>query len=223
MRPTGEVRPPVRLHGRPLVEQRPAVVAFGGGHGLSAVADGAAPGHRPPDRDRHGRRRRRFVGTAARASSTACRRVTCGWRWPRCAATTSPAAPGPTCCSTASSRPARSATTPSATCSSPGLWERLGDPVAGLDMVARLLGAPGRVLPMASVPLEIEADVIGLSTRAPRRDLLGPRARPRWPRRRARCARSACCPRTRRPARSRSRPWWRPTGSCSARGRGSPR
>ena len=43
-----------------------------------------------------------------------------------------------------------------------GLWERLGDPVAGLDMVARLLGAKGRVLPMASVPLEIEADVIGL-------------------------------------------------------------
>ncbi|HLL62395.1 MAG TPA: 2-phospho-L-lactate transferase CofD family protein, partial [Propionibacteriaceae bacterium] len=38
-----------------------------------------------------------------------------------------------------------------------GLWERLGDPVAGLDMVARLLGAEGRVLPMASVPLEIEA------------------------------------------------------------------
>jgi hypothetical protein len=42
-----------------------------------------------------------------------------------------------------------------------GLWERLGDPVAGLDMVARLLGRQGRVLPMASVPLEIEADVIG--------------------------------------------------------------
>ena len=43
-----------------------------------------------------------------------------------------------------------------------GLWERLGDPVAGLDMVGPLLGAKGRVLPMASVPLEIEADVIGL-------------------------------------------------------------
>ena len=43
-----------------------------------------------------------------------------------------------------------------------GLWERLGDPVAGLDMVARLLGAEGRVLPMAAVPLEIEAEVIGL-------------------------------------------------------------
>lgn len=43
-----------------------------------------------------------------------------------------------------------------------GLWERLGDPVAGLDLVAELLGARGRVLPMSSVPLEIVADVIGL-------------------------------------------------------------
>jgi uncharacterized cofD-like protein len=48
-----------------------------------------------------------------------------------------------------------------------GLWERLGDPVAGLDMVARLLGAKGRVLPMASVPLDIGADVIGLDPARP--------------------------------------------------------
>ena len=48
-----------------------------------------------------------------------------------------------------------------------GLWERLGDPVAGLDMVARLLGAKGRVLPMASVPLEIVAEVIGLDPLSP--------------------------------------------------------
>jgi uncharacterized cofD-like protein len=41
------------------------------------------------------------------------------------------------------------------------LWEILGDPVAGLDWVGRLLGARGRVLPMASVPLRIEADVVG--------------------------------------------------------------
>ncbi len=39
------------------------------------------------------------------------------------------------------------------------LWERLGDPVSGLDWVARLLGARGRVLPMAAVPLDIEATV----------------------------------------------------------------
>ena len=48
-----------------------------------------------------------------------------------------------------------------------GLWERLGDPVAGLDMVARLLGAKGRVLPMASVPLDIAAEVIGLEPEKP--------------------------------------------------------
>jgi uncharacterized cofD-like protein len=41
------------------------------------------------------------------------------------------------------------------------LWEILGDPVAGLDWVGRLLGARGRVLPMAAVPLRIEADVVG--------------------------------------------------------------
>lgn len=40
------------------------------------------------------------------------------------------------------------------------LWNQLGDTVAGLDWVGRLLGARGRVLPMASVPLEIEADVV---------------------------------------------------------------
>lgn len=39
------------------------------------------------------------------------------------------------------------------------LWELLGDPVSGLDWVGKLLGARGRVLPMASVPLEIEADI----------------------------------------------------------------
>jgi len=39
------------------------------------------------------------------------------------------------------------------------LWELLGDTVSGLDWVGRLLGARGRVLPMASVPLVVEADV----------------------------------------------------------------
>lgn len=40
-----------------------------------------------------------------------------------------------------------------------GIWDLLGDHVAGLDLVGRLLGAQGRVLPMAAVPLNIEADV----------------------------------------------------------------
>ncbi len=42
------------------------------------------------------------------------------------------------------------------------LWELLDDTVAGLDWVGRLLGARGRVLPMCSVPLEIEASVVGV-------------------------------------------------------------
>jgi uncharacterized cofD-like protein len=51
------------------------------------------------------------------------------------------------------------------------LWEELGDPVAGLDWVGRLLGARGRVLPMSAVPLEIEATVRGADPAAP--DLVG--------------------------------------------------
>ena len=48
-----------------------------------------------------------------------------------------------------------------------GLWQRLDDEVAGLDMVGELLNTRGRVLPMSSVPLEIEADVLGLDPFAP--------------------------------------------------------
>ncbi len=40
-----------------------------------------------------------------------------------------------------------------------GLWERTGDVVDGLDWVAKLLRAQGRVLPLASEPLEISARV----------------------------------------------------------------
>jgi uncharacterized cofD-like protein len=39
------------------------------------------------------------------------------------------------------------------------IWDILDDHVAGLDLVGELLGARGRVLPMAAVPLDIEADV----------------------------------------------------------------
>lgn len=42
-----------------------------------------------------------------------------------------------------------------------GLWDSLGDPIAGLDMVGRLLSARGRVLPMALQPLRIDASVLG--------------------------------------------------------------
>ncbi len=43
-----------------------------------------------------------------------------------------------------------------------GLAEVLGDPVAALDAVGSLLGVRGRVLPMSPVPLDIQADVVGL-------------------------------------------------------------
>ena len=39
------------------------------------------------------------------------------------------------------------------------LWELMEDPVQALDWVARLLGAHGRVLPMATAPLDIQAEV----------------------------------------------------------------
>lgn len=47
------------------------------------------------------------------------------------------------------------------------LWEIHPDPVAGLALVGRLLNARGRVLPMASVPLEIRAEVEGADPTRP--------------------------------------------------------
>ena len=47
------------------------------------------------------------------------------------------------------------------------LWDLLGDTVAGLDWVGRLLGAHGRVLPMAAVPLDITAQVEGADPARP--------------------------------------------------------
>ena len=47
------------------------------------------------------------------------------------------------------------------------LWELLDDHVAGLDWVGRLLGARGRVLPMAVTPLDIAADVRGAAGSEP--------------------------------------------------------
>ncbi|MEP6814755.1 MAG: gluconeogenesis factor YvcK family protein [Marmoricola sp.] len=47
------------------------------------------------------------------------------------------------------------------------LWELLGEHVSGLDWVARLLGAQGRVLPMALTPLHITAQVAGADPARP--------------------------------------------------------
>jgi len=48
-----------------------------------------------------------------------------------------------------------------------GLWELLGDHVDALDYVGRLLGATGRVLPMALTPMDITAEVRGLDPHDP--------------------------------------------------------
>jgi uncharacterized cofD-like protein len=47
------------------------------------------------------------------------------------------------------------------------LWQLLGDHVVGLDWVGSLLGARGRVLPMAVTPIDIMASVRGASAEAP--------------------------------------------------------
>lgn len=47
------------------------------------------------------------------------------------------------------------------------LWQRDPDPVAGLDRVGRLLNARGRVLPMSALPLVISADVVGIDPERP--------------------------------------------------------
>ncbi len=47
------------------------------------------------------------------------------------------------------------------------LWELLDDTVDGLDWVGRLLGAQGRVLPMAQTPIDIVASVLGLDVDDP--------------------------------------------------------
>jgi len=57
----------------------------------------------------------------------------------------------------------------------------LGDPVAGLDWVGRLLRVRGRVLPMAAVPLDIVAVVEGVDPARPEdvRQSSGARSRAR--------------------------------------------
>lgn len=47
------------------------------------------------------------------------------------------------------------------------LWEETGSLVAGLDWVAALLGAQGRVLPVATEPLDIVAEVVGVDPQTP--------------------------------------------------------
>ena len=57
------------------------------------------------------------------------------------------------------------------------LWELLGDPVAGLQWAGALLGARGQVLPMSTQPLTIEGDVLRRTAQGTRLELVTGQAR----------------------------------------------
>ena len=102
------------------------------------------------------------------------------------------------------------------------LWDLLHDHVDGLDWVAGLLGARGRVLPMALTPLDITAEVRGAGADPDERRrpcAARSRSRPRP----ARCSRSPSIPGDAQacPAGRRGRSW-RPTGSSSGPAPGTP-
>lgn len=60
-------------------------------------------------------------------------------------------------------------------------WALLDDPVDGLDLIGRLLDVKGRVLPMSTTPLQIEADVLSAGRRRQFVvKLLSPSRGPRW-------------------------------------------
>ncbi len=69
---------------------------------------------------------------------------------------------GPRCCNTASAVAAHSPDTPIGNLMLAGLTEVLGDTVAALQELRSMFGIVGQVLPMSTVPLDIEADVSGL-------------------------------------------------------------
>ena len=103
-----------------------------------------------------------------------------------------------------------------------GLWELLGDPVAALDWVGRLLGAQGRVLPMALTPLDITAEVRGLDAGDPDA-LTTVRGQVEVATTGGVIASIALDPPDPTPVPGGDRRGRRrPTGSCSARARGSP-
>ena len=57
------------------------------------------------------------------------------------------------------------------------LWELLGDPVAGLQWAGALLGARGQVLPMSTRPLTIEGDVLHRTDQGGHTELVSGQAR----------------------------------------------
>ena len=88
--------------------------------------------------------------------------MTCGWRWPHWP---SRIASGPLWTKTFQHRfqgQGALAGHPVGNVVLVGLSQVLGDPVAALDAAGELLGARGRVLPMACEPLDFVAEVQGL-------------------------------------------------------------
>jgi 2-phospho-L-lactate transferase/gluconeogenesis factor (CofD/UPF0052 family) len=104
-----------------------------------------------------------------------CRPATCAWRCRRSPATTTGAdlggaAAAPLRGDGPLAGPRRRQPRARRACARPP-----GDPVRALDLVGRLVGAVGRVLPMSCEPLEIVAEVVGLDA-ATRRvaEVVGP-------------------------------------------------
>ncbi len=197
------------------------VVALGGGHGLAAslaalrhvVADLTAVVTVADNGGSSGRLRREF-GVLPPG--------TCGWRWPRSAATTTGAGPGRGCCSTGSPPAARLDKHALGNLLIVSLWELLGEHVGG----PRLGG------PAARRPRPGAADVghpdrhhrpgAGPGPGRPRRADHRCAARWRSPPRPAGWSRCTWSRTTRRPARRRWRRSRPPTGWCWGRARGSP-
>ena len=203
--------------------RRPASSRSAAGTGWPRRCRAAAASTDRPHRGGHGRPTTAAPPAGCAASSACCRPATCGWRWPRCATTTSGAdlwrdvlqhrfagdgalgrprgrQPADRRAVGAARRPGRRRWT----------W------------VGRLLGARGRVLPMAAEPLDIEAERAGRRPGTTRRAVTGPRARSQVATTPGRVSAvrldppdPPACPR-------RSRRSMRPTGSSSGPAPGSP-
>ncbi|MGO9079841.1 MAG: gluconeogenesis factor YvcK family protein [Streptosporangiaceae bacterium] len=177
---------PAGARGRP---PRRKVVALGGGHGLAASLSALRRVTREltgivtvaDDGGSSGRLRREFgvlpPGDLRMALAALCGDDAWGTTWSRVVQHRFSGAAGP-----AGEPDGRE--TETGTAAEPGtetglaghavgnvlivaLWELLGDTVQGLDWVGRLLGAHGRVLPMASVPLDLAAEVEGADPARP--------------------------------------------------------
>ena len=138
----------------------PSIVALGGGHGLAAslralrrITDSVTAVVGVSDDGAH--------LDASAASWDSSRRVTFGWPWPRCVVTTRGAdvVAGVAAPFRGKRRTGRTRGRKPLDLRVVGRDRR---PVAGLDWVAALLEAQGRVLPVACEPVDLIAQVRGI-------------------------------------------------------------